>query len=64
MCLLVAEAAGNGWRLEQGDLDSPFLNGRCLGEDRLVYFRVPRRNMGGQHWLPAPSLKPKRQAMA
>jgi hypothetical protein len=40
--LIYAEAAGANWRLEQGVVDSAFLNGRCLSEDRLVYFRVPK----------------------
>ena len=40
--MIYAEAAGNNSRLEQGDVDSAFLSGRYLSEDRLIYFKVPR----------------------
>jgi hypothetical protein len=65
--LIYAEAAGNGWRLEQGDVDSAFLNGRYLDPDRLVYFRVPKGGLpstDGQHLRQAPSSRRRRPAMA
>ena len=35
-------ATGSDWRLEQGDVDSAFLNGRFLDADRKDYFRAPK----------------------
>ena len=35
-------ATESDWRLEQGDVDSAFLNGRHLDDDRRVYFRAPK----------------------
>ena len=35
-------ATESDWRLEQGDVDSAFLNGRYLDADRKVYFRAPK----------------------
>ena len=40
--MIYAEAAGNNWRHEAGDVDSAFLSGRYLAEDRVVYFKAPK----------------------
>ncbi|CAK0825490.1 unnamed protein product [Prorocentrum cordatum] len=41
--VIVQEAASQeGWRLEQGDVDSAFLNGKYLDDSRRVYFRAPK----------------------
>ncbi|CAK0910519.1 unnamed protein product, partial [Prorocentrum cordatum] len=48
--VIIQEAASKpGWCLEQGDVDSAFLNGRYLDSSRRVYFRVP---MGGMPAVP------------
>ena len=52
--ILQMTATESDWRLEQGDVDSAFLNGRYLDANRKVYFRAPK---GG---FPAvPELGPK-----
>ena len=40
--ILQMTAVESDWRLEQGDVDSAFLNGRYLDADRRVYFRAPK----------------------
>ena len=40
--ILQMTATKSDWRLEQGDVDSAFLNGRYLDADRKVYFRAPK----------------------
>ena len=40
--ILQMTATESDWRLEQGDVDSAFLNGRYLDADRKVYFRAPK----------------------
>ncbi|CAK0858741.1 unnamed protein product, partial [Prorocentrum cordatum] len=41
--VIIQEAASQpGWSLEQGDVDSAFLNGRYLDSSRRVYFNVPK----------------------
>ncbi|CAK0884198.1 unnamed protein product, partial [Prorocentrum cordatum] len=43
VAMILQEAASqSGWRLEQGDVDSAFLSGKCLDSSRRVYFRVPK----------------------
>lgn len=51
------EAAANGWRLEQGDVDSAFLNGRYLSPDRVIYFRVPKGGLPAVPEFGWPELK-------
>ena len=41
--VLLQEAASHpNWLLELGDVDSAFLNGRYLGDDRRVFFKAPK----------------------
>ena len=40
--ILLQWAASEGWDLQQGDVDSAFLNGRYLSGDRIVYFKAPK----------------------
>ncbi|CAK0903395.1 unnamed protein product, partial [Prorocentrum cordatum] len=40
--ILQGAASQSGWRLEQGDVDSAFLNGKYLDSSRRVYFRAPK----------------------
>ncbi|CAK0827876.1 unnamed protein product, partial [Prorocentrum cordatum] len=40
--ILQEAASQSGWRLEQGDVDSAFLNGKYLDSSRRVYFRAPK----------------------
>ncbi|CAK0847357.1 unnamed protein product [Prorocentrum cordatum] len=41
--VILQEAASQlGWRLEQGDVDSAFLNGKYLDSSRRVYFRAAK----------------------
>ena len=35
-------SASMGWDLQQGDVDSAFLNGRYLDDNRVVYFKAPK----------------------
>ena len=51
--ILQMTATKSDWRLEQGDVDSAFLNGRYLDADRKVYFRAPKGGIPGstRTWL-------------
>ncbi|CAK0798712.1 unnamed protein product [Prorocentrum cordatum] len=40
--ILQEAASQSGWRLEQGDVDLAFLNGKYLDNSRRVYFRAPK----------------------
>ena len=40
--ILLQWSASLGWDLQQGDVDSAFLNGRYLSGGRVVYFKAPK----------------------